>query len=388
MSDLGSDLKCKECNHRSKSNISLCMHLKKAHNMLLKDYIIKYVYNNVCPECSCGCTFKVEWNKGKSNFNKFVNGHNNKFTAKHQPIITKEQVAVRNQKIKSSYDERQEIKEKISSSVKKALSDSKFDFSKFHKELWSNLSYIKSQKLSRILSWSGPAGVQRRLKVFNEQFSMKISAVNLKRDLKKKSNSEKQFINYLKSIHDPCDIIEDYWVFSDGKAFCFDAFVVSKNMLIEFDGEFYHAINKKNDFTPVQLKNIANDFRKNMYAAKNGYSLIRISDMQGYETCKSISQIEQVSYHKQTPEVILDGMLELDDDCLIITGARLEKIKKLDNDYFFKTVIPVSINFFKWYCIYRNIGFSPCEAGLTDLLSTNEDISYSKIKNIINKLTC
>jgi very-short-patch-repair endonuclease len=57
----------------------------------------------------------------------------------------------------------------------------------------------------------------------------------------------------------------------------YDFYVPEKNMLIEVDGDFWHAKDKSlNEMTMVQKKTFFNDLRKNAIAKNNGYELERV----------------------------------------------------------------------------------------------------------------
>lgn len=46
--------KCKICS-KERTARGFGQHIQKSHNMSLKEYIIKYEYNNIPPTCACGC---------------------------------------------------------------------------------------------------------------------------------------------------------------------------------------------------------------------------------------------------------------------------------------------------------------------------------------------
>lgn len=54
-----SGLKCEICNQKMLNNRQLMFHIPQ-HNILQKDYIIKYYYNGISPKCKCGCNGEVE----------------------------------------------------------------------------------------------------------------------------------------------------------------------------------------------------------------------------------------------------------------------------------------------------------------------------------------
>lgn len=68
------------------------------------------------------------------------------------------------------------------------------------------------------------------------------------------------------------DAIADYQV--GGR--WYDAYIPSKNLLVEFDGDFWHPISLNDCLYEFQERNFHNDQKKNKIAIDNGYELIRI----------------------------------------------------------------------------------------------------------------
>jgi hypothetical protein len=68
------------------------------------------------------------------------------------------------------------------------------------------------------------------------------------------------------------DTIADYQV--DGR--WYDAFIPSKNLLVEFDGDFWHPKTLDECQYDFQIQNYHNDQKKNKIALDNGFDLIRI----------------------------------------------------------------------------------------------------------------
>jgi hypothetical protein len=72
-----SKLKCLECNLIVKDNRNLMFHITKKHEITHEDYIIKHHFNNIHPQCKCGCGEKTTFLKhDKINwFASYVKGH-------------------------------------------------------------------------------------------------------------------------------------------------------------------------------------------------------------------------------------------------------------------------------------------------------------------------
>lgn len=76
-------IKCNECqNLVANSNNVLSRHVKKYHNMLWVEYIVKYEYQGIHPKCKCGCGKDLIWHKG--GFPNYISGHSSK--GKNNPM--------------------------------------------------------------------------------------------------------------------------------------------------------------------------------------------------------------------------------------------------------------------------------------------------------------
>lgn len=84
------------------------------------------------------------------------------------------------------------------------------------------------------------------------------------------SKWEMEMINTLSNMFP--DTIADYQV--GGR--WYDAFIPSKNLLVEFDGDFWHPLTLEDCQYDFQERNFHNDLKKNKIALDNGYVLIRI----------------------------------------------------------------------------------------------------------------
>lgn len=64
---------CKICNIQINGRIG--NHLR-GHKIKLKDYLIKFEYDNIIPKCKCGCGREMKFDRGKGKFNDYLHGHN------------------------------------------------------------------------------------------------------------------------------------------------------------------------------------------------------------------------------------------------------------------------------------------------------------------------
>lgn len=71
----------------------------------------------------------------------------------------------------------------------------------------------------------------------------------------------------------------------------YDFYIPEKNILLEVDGDYWHAKDKElKDMSPMQKKSFYNDIKKNAIAKNNGFELERVweSDLKNnYELIKS-----------------------------------------------------------------------------------------------------
>lgn len=55
----------------------------------------------------------------------------------------------------------------------------------------------------------------------------------------------------------------------------YDFYIPKYNLLIEVDGDYYHAKDRSKKLNEIQKKNIINDHKKNLIAKRKGYRIIR-----------------------------------------------------------------------------------------------------------------
>lgn len=66
---------CEICKKEFESHNSFARHLFPKHDLLFREYILQYKYNNIIPICNCGCKTNCEFNVAKKDYNLFVHGH-------------------------------------------------------------------------------------------------------------------------------------------------------------------------------------------------------------------------------------------------------------------------------------------------------------------------
>jgi very-short-patch-repair endonuclease len=58
----------------------------------------------------------------------------------------------------------------------------------------------------------------------------------------------------------------------------YDAYLPEHNILLEFDGDYFHKQTYEECIYPIQKRNLKNDKKKNQIAKNNGYKLLRIKE--------------------------------------------------------------------------------------------------------------
>lgn len=324
---------CLLCTFVSINRKSFGMHLSYHHkNETIKSYTIQHELNGIIPTCKCGCGNLVSWHKTKYKFNSYITGHNDAgFSSTNQPKLSKKQIDGRNKKIKAAYKNNGiEIKKKISKSVIKGLKNSTFDFSSFRKNMWQEESFKEKQYVSRVKSWQDEAGEIRKEKVFTPEFGRKISISNMNRDVHRKSKAEEAFANKLKSIG--LNIEESKWFNFTEKTWCADVWLPDQKIIIEFDGTYWHGLDRKEDFTLNQISNLTNDISKNLLAKNKRLSLLRINESSNWQDIKDLRDLVSLAYHVIRDGVVLkEGTFKLDDKTILIARDTLLRTHFTEN---------------------------------------------------------
>lgn len=347
---------CLLCNFVSINRKSFGMHLSYHHkNETIKSYTIQHELKGIIPACKCGCGNLVSWHKLLYKFNSYITGHNGEgFSSTNQPKLSKEQIAGRNEKIKEAYkNDGIEIKKKISKSVMKGLKQSTFDFSSLRKNMWQDESFKEKQHVARVKSWQGEAGEIRKEKVFTPEFGRKIGLANMNRESRRKSKAEEAFANKLKSIG--LNIEESKWFNFTEKTWCADVWLPDQKIIVEFDGTYWHGLDRKEDFTLNQISNLTNDILKNLLAKNKGLSLLRINESSNWQDIQDLHDLVTLAYHVVWDGVILkEGTIHLDDNTIIISRDVLLRThltengsKKIEEIYF-----PIIQDFLVAYVAY------------------------------------
>jgi hypothetical protein len=86
-------------------------------------------------------------------------------------------------------------------------------------------------------------------------------------------------------------------------------------MLIEFDGAYWHGLDRSSNWSLLQLKSMSNDMVKNRIAKQLNVELLRISSTSDWDTTSSLDDLRAIAYHHQVGETIVrKGTFDFVDD--------------------------------------------------------------------------
>lgn len=391
------DHECLECKQFCKNRRSLGNHLNKTHKTSVEAYTLKHFFNGVLPKCMCGCGQSVKWKATLYYYADYVNGHNPAGFRVSQPTFTREQISKRNAAIKHAYDKKPEIKKSIGIAVQKTLSDPsvKKKISEAQLITWSNPAYKQRMKDIRKQVWDEQYD-QLCEKIFTDEFRKKISLSNMKRDLKHTSIEQVEFMRQIKSVFADADDGGKWINDVDGTA-CYDGFIPSKNLLLEWDGTYYHGLDRNEEFTLTQLTHIANDYRKNRMALRAGYSLMRFSGETDVSMLKSFDDMVSHCRYYVTSDGIshVNKMFKFTDDKHSIMSR--EQLIRTNETVLFKDafgreftetrVLPVIMTFFQEYVKAYGWFYPESDEDINDVLIKIRRHVFNKDDNNISSLT-
>jgi hypothetical protein len=97
---------CNECSQEFEHTRGFKLHLKRFHDLTMKDYVIKHVHDGVLPTCACGCGAGVAW-RNDAFFLTLVRGHVTQFMREKQVErrLNKKMLPETKQKLSSSVSE-------------------------------------------------------------------------------------------------------------------------------------------------------------------------------------------------------------------------------------------------------------------------------------------
>jgi hypothetical protein len=390
--------KCLVCGRDCKNRRSLANHVNRSHKEFggLKGYVLKYMTLGEAPKCLCGCEREARWNSISCKFNDYITGHNEGFTSDNQPKFTKEQIEFRNEKIRSAYSARgDEIKQKISVSVQKTMSDPSMRAALSEAQCRAQARPEIKQKVieTRKRVWREQHD-ELCEKIFTEEFSRKISLANATRKFQPVSQEEEKFGLVLKEIFGEDDVVPHKSIVSSGKAVVPDFYVKSIDTYVDFDGYFWHGLDREDDFTFGQLVTMTNDIQKNSIMSVEKLNYVRINSNSSWQSISTWESLLTLAYHiVDEGNVSLEGTFKFrNDDHPIITREWLIKNtlkdlypnavgkEKIESD-----VLPLVKKFFRSYVEYWGWIYPETKETLEEsLTSLNKKIHVSSDKKLMS----
>ena len=272
--------KCPYCERRFKTYNGLCKHVirEKAHGDISKEKLLTdFKYGGIRPICKCGCGAYTSIDpNGETHFCDYVFGH-----------------AIR---VHNNWGHNEKAKEKSAETRRRQYKDgSRIQWNKGKtweetytpeqiKNLHSEIHTEERGMKIRMKLLGVPKSDEQRKKmreIFNTEKYKTMFSERMKYRLDNNlfsisSSGETEFINefikplgveyqeqyYLKEIHQYCDI-----------------YIPSKNLIIEYDGDFWHCNPNKYPDGPkyeYQVKHIEKGNIKNQYCNDNNINILRI----------------------------------------------------------------------------------------------------------------
>lgn len=254
-------LKCKLCDFKTESQISLSKHTSFIHKLKFPEYLIQVKYNGNQPNCNCGCGKETKYEAGRADFCEFIKGHQSRLDGHWGDLKSEKRVNAikKTRKEKFASGEYDHIKE----AIKERSKDPNFG--------------NKISKRMKGIPKPKPVGFGIGRKHSQKtKDKMSKSAIDniIITDRNHTSKLEKTFKNLL-------DILEiNYKQFlyaKEIKAF-YDFYIPEKNLVIEVDGDFWHCNPNSKHHLPKyesQKKNLIRDKEKEQWLKDNGYKLLR-----------------------------------------------------------------------------------------------------------------
>lgn len=365
---------CLECKRECKNTKSLGVHLSKTHKMKHEIYTLKHTHNNIKPTCLCGCGKETRWSTTHHKFMTYRSGHNEgQFSATNQPKFTKEQIEYRNSRIRKTYasDQGNVIKEKIRISVNETFSQPGFieKLSTLQRSAQARPDVKANVIASRKRVWDEQYDSLYE-KIFTEEFGQKISEANMKRDIKRQSNAEIKFFEHLKQKI--LNVETSVWMnnlnlLNKKKTFCFDGKI--NDLILEFDGVYWHGLDRNQNWNTMQLHNITNDLKKSQAISENNLKLLRFREDVDYMNVDSIEKLYDIAYFVQHGDEIIKGK-----KCIINESSIVCNKNSIDNDEL--------LTFLLLYSLVFDFVINPKKLELFDDIIINELFDYESFDNL------
>ena len=260
---------CLICNKKFKNLNGLSNHCKRKHNLKIKDYVIKNLLNGFEFKCKCGCENKVKWQQ--NGFSYYLPGHLSKTEHFDNPWSKKCRVP----KNKILFSESDKIL------IKKMFINEHKTIREISKLFKCSISPIKSflrkdLDLNYYFSIVRKNDSWRRINIPELNKKIRFAAAKGGMSFSKMNNTHIELS--MKQILSDLNIKYNfqYFISTKDNKYCFDFYIPEKNILIECDGDYWHGNPKfYKTLNDIQIKNQQKDLRKNDFALKMGYKLIR-----------------------------------------------------------------------------------------------------------------
>lgn len=271
------EFKCTECNKTFETYRGFASHMAREHKLTpVQTYMLYHGIKEV-PKCACGCGAEVSFRGNSRGFQKYVNGHNSRVNNNFD--INREEHKKRSAETqkknwaegkyehywdKLSKEEQDTRREEIIYKLKNDKERAK-KISKALKGVPKSEEQMKQLQKARKEYWSKPENREKA----RERTTKRLVETNYT----KTSKIEELVKNRLKKLK--VDFKHQY-VLGDK---IFDFYLKEYNIVIEVDGDFYHANpNKYNleELYPIQERNLINDKEKEKILLDNDIKLFRI----------------------------------------------------------------------------------------------------------------
>lgn len=320
--------RCAACDAVIATRKQLGIHISKCHSDIegIKGYVEKY-FSLRQPECLCGCGQLTLWHKTKYCYNRYITGHNNKSTAT-RCSPSQDAVKKRNAAIRAAYAEHgDEIKRKIALSVKDAFSNpdvsrrhaaavsASLNADGMHEKLSSIRKRVWAEQRSELMS-----------KIFTDEMRSKISSSNMTREVSKSSFAEQKFIEHAKTFDH--DAKTQVWKSIDGMTACYDM-QLSCGTYVEFDGTYWHGLDRSSDWSDQQLATMTSDLRKLRSAVLTRSSYIKIAEDADWCSCRDYESLLACAHTAVIDgKIIKNGLPSIDDETIITRASRVVEVQQ------------------------------------------------------------
>lgn len=130
--------------------------------------------------------------------------------------------------------------------------------------------------------------------IFTPEMRMKISQANMNRDFKHTSKIEQRFVDHLRSVGINAE--GSKWFNFKKKTWCADVWLPDYEVTIEFDGVFFHGLDRSENYTIIQSSTMENDKVKNDLAIEHNITLLRIAENSDWKTIKTVDDLFSIAY--------------------------------------------------------------------------------------------